>query len=356
MGTKKRTISQGVRAYLRDGITSGRYKANMYLPAERVLADELGVSKTMIHTNLEYLQEEGLIQLHHGRGALVCKVDVDHRVLNRFFLRISDFGNYAYLGNVTRLLEGVCRGAEKKGTEILMSFSDSSRITDEIIMQHNHKQIQGVIYLLCDNIELLRALQKAKIPHIIASNEKLLDSPCLRIDYKETVRRAVRYLVRYGHRRIGLINGNDNNPFYREFAIGFRGVMAEEELEYRKDWLFKIDSPKSKIADTKKLIEFLYQEDLPSAFFCVRDYRAECFYKACESLKYCIPKDFSVISFDNGTWPDAVPNNLTTFQEPCHELGEGAVDMLADWIRTGVQPEDRILNCDLIERGSVTKI
>ena len=356
MAIKKKTISQGVRAYLRNGITSGRYKANMYLPSERILAEELGVSKTMIHMNLEYLQEEGLVQLHHGRGALVCKVDIDHRFLNRFFLRMSDFGNYGYLSNVTRLLEGVCRGAEKKGAEILMSFSDSSMINDEIIMQYNNKQIQGVIYLLCDNIDLLKILEKAKIPHVIASNEKLLKTSCLQVDYRATARQAVSYLASHGHKKIGLINGNESNPFYKEFAIGFRGALAEEELEYRKDWLFNIDSPKSIKTNSRKLISFLSGKDLPTAFFCVRDYRAQCFYKACESLGRRIPSDFSVISFDNRTWTDAPLKGLTTFQEPCHELGEGAVDILANWIKNGKQPENSILNCDLIERSSVTRI
>lgn len=362
MTRKKRTISQGIRAYLREGIISGRFKPGMYMPSERVLAEELNVSKSSIHINLERLQEEGLVQLHHGRGALVCQTTGDRRFLNRFFLRPSDFGTYSYLSGASGLIQGVCYGAEVKGAEILMSFSDATNVADEIIMHHNSGLIQGVIYLHCADKEIMKPFEKAGIPYIVAWDEEMLDVPGIRVDVRETARRAIRYLAAHGHRKIGLLNGDAKRALYHEFAAGFRGAIAEEELETRPEWNFTI----SNLAEEKikfkrnrsELLEFMQRDkqDLPTAFFCARDYRAEVFYNVCHELNYSIPKDFSVIGFDNNTWKDSGMHGLTSFAEPLHEQGEAAVDMLSQWIKSGKQPENRMLNCNLVERSSVASI
>jgi DNA-binding LacI/PurR family transcriptional regulator len=49
-------------------------------------------------------------------------------------------------------------------------------------------------------------------------------------------------------------------------------------------------------------------------------------------------------------------HGLTSFAEPLHEQGEAAVDMLSQWIKSGKQPENRMLNCNLVERSSVASI
>ena len=65
---------QGSRDFLRQEILSGYYKQGTYLPSVRCLAVRLKLSKSSVHNILKMLQEEGLLVLNPGRGALAERV------------------------------------------------------------------------------------------------------------------------------------------------------------------------------------------------------------------------------------------------------------------------------------------
>jgi GntR family transcriptional regulator, transcriptional repressor for pyruvate dehydrogenase complex len=60
-----------VAEHLLDVIASGAYEVGELLPPERVLVEELGVSRTVIREALNLLETRGLVQVEHGRGAVV---------------------------------------------------------------------------------------------------------------------------------------------------------------------------------------------------------------------------------------------------------------------------------------------
>jgi GntR family transcriptional repressor for pyruvate dehydrogenase complex len=61
-----------VAEHLLDLIVSGDYTVGDRLPPERVLVEELGVSRTVVREALNLLESRGLIQVEHGRGAVVA--------------------------------------------------------------------------------------------------------------------------------------------------------------------------------------------------------------------------------------------------------------------------------------------
>ncbi|UKI33434.1 MAG: GntR family transcriptional regulator [Lentisphaeria bacterium] len=192
--------TDGGRARLREAIRDGRFLAGTYLPSARDLARQLGISKSSVHNILKLLQEEGLIQIYPGCGALVLENAEARRKFHRIFVRPSDFGTFRYLPVTAELLQGVAAGAEKQNVELLLSLTDSGRITDEMIAHHMAGTIQGVIYLQCANYpELIVPLEKAKIPCVIAA-DSMNHTEAVRtfIDFRATAREAVRHLVRRG--------------------------------------------------------------------------------------------------------------------------------------------------------------
>lgn len=60
-----------VEARLRRLLDSGRYPLGSRLPAERALAQELGVSRALLRTTLERLEAEGRLWRHVGQGTFV---------------------------------------------------------------------------------------------------------------------------------------------------------------------------------------------------------------------------------------------------------------------------------------------
>lgn len=58
---------------LRDAIVDGRFKPGERL-VERVLCEELGVSRTVVRESLRYLNAEGLVDLQPNRGPVVSRL------------------------------------------------------------------------------------------------------------------------------------------------------------------------------------------------------------------------------------------------------------------------------------------
>ncbi|WP_165874126.1 FadR/GntR family transcriptional regulator [Rubrobacter taiwanensis] len=52
-------------------ISSGDYEVGDRLPPERVLVEQMGVSRTVVREALNLLENRGLVQVEHGRGAVV---------------------------------------------------------------------------------------------------------------------------------------------------------------------------------------------------------------------------------------------------------------------------------------------
>ena len=345
--------TQGARARLRDMILNEEYREGTYMPSVRELAERLNVSKSSVHNILKLLQEENLIRLCPGRGAIVCSRTPDFPRLSRFFLRPSDFGIYNYLPIASRLLEGICAGAEKRNTEFTISFSDSESMTEALIAAYSRNEIQGVIYLQCaDRDGLIAPLEKAGIPYAIAHDMHGFPAVKAGVDFRDVAKRAVRYLMERGHRRLALLAGEPDAFLYAEMIDQFRRLSAEEGFETRGEWILT-DVITGKNNDLSTIFR---KGDLPDAVFTIRDYRARILFEAAAERGISIPRDLSVISFDNTTWDEAALAHLTTFEEPLHALGEHAVQMLQHWVETGEKPESISLHAPLVERGSVKSL
>src|SRR5918995_41727 len=67
-------------------ISSGEYGAGDRLPPERILVEQLGVSRTVVREALNLLETRGLIRVEHGRGAIVSADGADALQNNLEFL------------------------------------------------------------------------------------------------------------------------------------------------------------------------------------------------------------------------------------------------------------------------------
>jgi GntR family transcriptional regulator, transcriptional repressor for pyruvate dehydrogenase complex len=83
-------LREQVADMLLDMISSGEYGVGDRLPPERVLVEQLGVSRTVVREALNLLETRGLIRVEHGRGAIVSADSVDalHNDLG-FLLRMQ---------------------------------------------------------------------------------------------------------------------------------------------------------------------------------------------------------------------------------------------------------------------------
>lgn len=72
LNASKRSLDKRIVAYIQRMIEMGELRAGDRLPAERELAAQLGVSRTVLREALHTLAAYGLVDLQHGRGVFVA--------------------------------------------------------------------------------------------------------------------------------------------------------------------------------------------------------------------------------------------------------------------------------------------
>jgi len=167
---------------------------------------------------------------------------------------------------------------------------------------------------------------------------------------------AVTHLVEAGHRRIGFLNNDDDVPATHERLIGYKQALQRHGIPIDEHLIRQ--APSETLPGYALAREVLAGHDRPTALFCYNDRMAMGAYRAAAELGLDIPRDLSIVGFDN---QELIAANLfpglTTVALPHYEMGEWAVETLVHLLSgEGEQPPadgPTRLHCPLVTRGSV---
>lgn len=170
---------------------------------------------------------------------------------------------------------------------------------------------------------------------------------------------AVTHLVEAGHTRIGFLNNDDDVPATHLRLSGYRQVLNEHGIRF--DESLVVSAPSETLPGYELAREMLSRRDRPTALFCYNDRMAMGAYRAASELRLDIPRDLSIVGFDN---QELIAANLfpglTTVALPHYEMGAWAVETLVHLIRGDAEYRlladmPTLLDCPLIIRGSVAQ-
>ena len=168
---------------------------------------------------------------------------------------------------------------------------------------------------------------------------------------------AVTHLVEAGHTRIGFLNNDDDVPATHLRFAGYRQVLQENGIPF--DETLVASAPSETLPGHALAHEMLSRSERPTALFCYNDRMAMGAYRAAAELGLEIPRDLSIVGFDN---QELIAANLfpglTTVALPHYEMGAWAVETLVHLIHGETEYRllaDRptLLNCPLVIRDSV---
>ena len=102
--TRGRLYEQ-VTAQLRSLIASGGLKPGDRLPSERLLAEQLGVSRIVVREAMKVLEEQGLVKVQVGSGTYVALIEADvvTDAIGRYIHQYA--ASLEHLSEVRRILE-----------------------------------------------------------------------------------------------------------------------------------------------------------------------------------------------------------------------------------------------------------
>lgn len=218
------------------------------------------------------------------------------------------------------------------------------------------RQVDGILIVpqSPDTYENIRAFTD-QVPTVFLS-ENLRDQPqsYVAADNSHGTYIGTRYLYELGHREI-LYFGRRHSTTHQLRAEGY--MKACRELGLREQY-FNSEFPCSSIANGYQLARELFSKPITyTAIFASTDSNALGILKAADEMHIDIPRQLSLIGFDNIP-STALPRiELTTIEQPKREMAVQAVDMLRDKIENGTQGYvHQILMPSLVKRGSCQKI
>lgn len=264
-------------------------------------------------------------------------------------LLVRDIGNPFYL----EIFKGVEESASAAGYKVLMgdARNDEARIVEHVdLVRQRHAD--GLI-LMTGHLPADLIRHSDRLPPIVVASEPIpgLNLPMVRIDSIGASRRAVRYLLEKGHRRIAHLGGPVGESLAAERRQGYRQALVEAglsplpELETGGDYSVE--------AGRQGVRELLDAGHGFTAIFAASDQMAIGAISELRRRGLTVPADVSVIGFDDIIFADVFEPGLTTVRQPRHEMGRQAMVLMA--ARLAGEPVKPIvqLETELVIRGSV---
>mgnify|MGYP000983334286 FL=1 len=163
------------------------------------------------------------------------------------------------------------------------------------------------------------------------------------------------YLHELGHRRIGCIAGPEEMPLCHYRLQGYvqalrrSGITVDPHYIARGNFTYE--------AGASALEQLLALPVPPTAIFCHSDIMALGALSLAKRRGLKVPEDLSIIGFDNISLSEFCDPPLTTVAQPRFDIGREAMLLLLDQLHGhNVSSGSRLLDCELIVRGSTRKI
>lgn len=202
----------------------------------------------------------------------------------------------------------------------------------------------------------IRRIRQAGVP-LVVINRQLQTSGIKNIycEEKKGVQEAVSYLIENGHREIAYIKGSaDSSSTLRRFS-GFAEEMERHDLPLRPQY---IQSGDYSAESGYKLIQTLLRLDpRPSVVLCASDAVAFGAARAIHELGLHIPRDISLVGFDDGLLAAYSYPPLTSISRPIDQMAaEGARQLLRLIEGETWQPDVLCYPVRLSVKGSVYRL
>lgn len=264
-------------------------------------------------------------------------------------LVVSDIQNPFY-SSLVRIIE---RTASQKDYSIIICNADENPQTEaQALNLLAELKVAGIIHGSTGcNVDLLLRLRKQGIPIVDVDRVSgLEDADTVLVDNFLGGQMAAEHLLQMGHKQIGVIAGPMHLTTGYERLEGFRRALeiAGHSLpdEYVRVGDFREDSGER---ETYRLLDL---KRPPTALFVANNEMAAGALTALRRYKIRIPKDMSVISFDNVRWSEQVDPPLTVIEQPIEEIGVSAVKLIFERFEGRSERVQQVLNPELISRDS----
>lgn len=348
---KKKTvipIYRQVLNHIQSDIKKGIFVNGYKLPPEPELAKLYGVSRVTIRKTLTQLSNEGLVERRKGKGTFIKELEktqlADTFCILSFSNDLIESNEYDF-----GILRGIIKELDVKSPLTTIYWRenlDLGRIKDHT---------RGIFLLHPDNHNLsdIKRIINENIPLVFLSSspENLKEHHTVSMDNVTGVLEAMEFLIKKGRKKVAFISGSCSKSSIMERFSAYQNSLNIHHLPFIESHIIHMNNSNEKMgySATKKLLAL---KTKPDAIFACTDLMALGAIKAIKEAGLRIPKDISIIGFNNSKIARFIDPPLTTVESDTEKIGTEGAKLLIKLLGGITANKKIVIPSHLIIRGS----
>jgi LacI family transcriptional regulator len=198
--------------------------------------------------------------------------------------------------------------------------------------QHlGHLSLRERFYGFLESRSLIAAFLSASSAYMrlglgFSASSSPSDSPSVGIDDRTVARRTTEHLLDLGHRSIGFIRGRPEHGATEQRYLGFSDEMRARGVAVKSQW---VQTGNFIFADGLACAErMLCGPSRPTAVFASNDDMAAAVICAARQRGLELPRQLSVVGFDDAPVATMVWPQLTTIRQLVREMARAATELI----------------------------
>ncbi len=250
------------------------------------------------------------------------------------------------------IIKGATSAASRLNVDLLIHIVERGQLSVASAAQIS----EGIIFADIDQDRIaLKKVMNSKKPCVVLNNSFLEPINCISIDNYKATRNLMNYLISLGHRRIAAICGDLTTEAGKERLKGYNDALNSKGIPVENQYIKKgefLRTPARRAAE-----RLLGLDQRPTAIFAASDVMALEVLDVAKKKGIRVPKQLSVIGFDDNPLNIYSAIGLTTVKQPIAEMARLGLEMLDRIVqRKEKTPVQNKLNARLIKRDTCEKI
>lgn len=253
------------------------------------------------------------------------------------------------------IIKGVEGAAHARGYHLILCNTDDSFEREASYLRVLREwRVDGILIASSSTADsTIAELRREKFPFVLVNSaSRASDDLAVVPDNRSGVSAAIDHLIEIGHRRIGLIAAPQTTTTGQERLLAARAAMRRHHLSH-EDALVSVAESFAEASGYRAARRLLLDADPPTAIFAANDLIALGAIRFAREIGLSIPRDLSVVGFNDIPQSELFDPPLTTVNVPQEDMGVLAAALLIDQLE-GRHIERRrvVLETQLEVRGS----
>jgi len=254
------------------------------------------------------------------------------------FLKIATHGHTVNRDHdvfIADYIEGLTQGAKLNNYNLEISSFIQAPI-EEIIQSLKNTNLAGAIILGTElGYEDIQKIGNIDLDVVfIDTLYDFLDYDFIDMNNTDAVYKICSHLVENGHKEIGFVRSGVRTHNFELRENGFQSAIKALGITIKEPHIYTVDSTFNG-AYNDMTTYLKHRAKLPTALVCTNDIIACGCLKAIREFGISVPKDISVVGFDDLPLASFTDPPLTTMQVSKREIGALAIDRLVSRITYG---------------------